>query len=528
MKSGYVLAALAFGASTVAAVNQLLFHYDFTGDEDIIAGGGTRYNPYPYNWTYDTVTAEEWDAMSTNDFKQYKAIIIGDPVSTDPEDLDALMESRKNWGPAIEGNVILIGTDTSNHFSRSRELMVNGIAFAATGKGTGLYFSLSKYYGDRNKTSVPILDIFGDFSVRGDLNAEQEGNCYDNVHIVAKNTVLDGITDKILSNWTCSVHEAFVTYPSTGSQSFVPLAIAQGVPGEGSRTFSDGTSGIPYILVRGASPIGCGTATAATALAAARGTMAPGVGAGMASGTTAAMAPGVGAGMASGTTATMAPGVGAGIASGTTAATAAGPTAAATGGGLTATQAAGTSFAAGFASLAGALFGRRKKKNKDGESDSAAMPVPPMPPSDMYSPPVPEQYYTQQQYHPAPQGQQPMFAPPIPLPMNGFDDKEIKSGETSYTGSLNVGVQEVMPTPSHEVHGNPIATLDEMPISEQPYIPPPIGYHEKVFEAGGVDDQPRVPAPAHISTFESADDQIMPVVEQPYIPPPPGQHRTGL
>ncbi|KAK6344334.1 hypothetical protein TWF696_007973 [Orbilia brochopaga] len=253
-----LLATVFVGTVGVAAVEELLFHYDFTGREDFVAEGGYSFDPFPYKWTYDTVTEVEWNAMTTDDFKKYKAIIIGDPISTDPEDLDIIMGNRKTWGAAISGNVILIGTDTSNHYSNAQELITNGIAFAATGKGTGLYFSLSKYYGDRNQTAVPILDIFGEFEVRGDLNSEQLDNCYDDVHIVAESPVLTNITDKVLSNWTCSVHEAFVTYPSTGEQSFVPLAIAENVPGSGSREFSDGTRGIPYILVRGASPIGCG------------------------------------------------------------------------------------------------------------------------------------------------------------------------------------------------------------------------------------------------------------------------------
>ncbi|KAF3931401.1 hypothetical protein ABW19_dt0201335 [Dactylella cylindrospora] len=259
--SGLGLVAAQFGSSDEYEYTgeELLFHYYFTGQEDYVAEGGPYYDPFPFNFTTRVVYEDQWNAMTTDDFKKYKAIIIGDPIETDPDYLDYIMGNRQTWGAAVSGNVIIIGTDTSNHYSNARELMSNGIAFAASGSGgTGLYFSLSKYYGDMNKTTVEILDIFGTFEVRGDLNAEELENCYDEVHIVARNEVLDGITDTVLSNWSCSVHEAFVTYPSTGDESFVPLAIAQGVPGEGARDFSDGSNGIPYILVRGASPIGCG------------------------------------------------------------------------------------------------------------------------------------------------------------------------------------------------------------------------------------------------------------------------------
>ncbi|KAK6538133.1 hypothetical protein TWF694_011015 [Orbilia ellipsospora] len=251
-----------------SAAADLLFHEDFKGYEyDLTSGTGYAYYSYGTlggaNWTWDVVTASEWNKMSTNDFKQYKAIIIGDPIEADPSYLDPIMGNRKTWGNAIEGNVILIGTDTSYHWAVDGDghLVVNGIAFAATSnKGTGLYFSLSQYYSSSPTTTVPILDIFGTFQIRGGLDAGTYGirDCYDDVHIVVQgNPVLQGITDYDLSDWGCSVHEAFVSYPSTGTQSFIPLAIAQDFP-ENAVSYSDGTSGIPYILVRGASPIGCG------------------------------------------------------------------------------------------------------------------------------------------------------------------------------------------------------------------------------------------------------------------------------
>ncbi|KAF3926467.1 hypothetical protein AA313_de0207467 [Arthrobotrys entomopaga] len=251
-----------------SAAADLLFHEDFTGYEyDLTSGYAYPYYSYGTlggsNWTWDLVTADEWNSMTTNDFKKYKAIILGDPIVNDPSYLDTIMKSRKTWGNAIEGNVILIGTDTSYHLNLEGDghLVVNGIAFAATSKkGTGLYFSLSQYYSLSPVTTVPILDIFGTFQVRGGLDAGStgSGSCYDDVHIVVHgNPVLQGITDSDLSDWSCSVHEAFVSYPSTGSQSFVPLAIAQDFP-QNAVSYSDGTSGIPYILVRGASPIGCG------------------------------------------------------------------------------------------------------------------------------------------------------------------------------------------------------------------------------------------------------------------------------
>src|SRR5206468_3056583 len=58
-------------------------------------------------------------------------------------------------------------------------------------------------------------------------------------------------TDATLSNWSCSVHEAFDGYPT----SFLALAIARdpagGPPFPGSMSFPDGSHGVPYIVARG-------------------------------------------------------------------------------------------------------------------------------------------------------------------------------------------------------------------------------------------------------------------------------------
>ena len=89
-------------------------------------------------------------------------------------------------------------------------------------------------------TSVPLLSAIGStpFTVRGI-------GCFNDAHIVAVHPALAGIVDLDLSNWDCSVHEAFDSWPPE----FQVLAMARGI-GE-SFTASDGTVGTPYILARG-------------------------------------------------------------------------------------------------------------------------------------------------------------------------------------------------------------------------------------------------------------------------------------
>jgi cysteine-rich repeat protein len=137
-------------------------------------------------------------------------------------------------------------------------LIDNSIKFAASAKSlagtqqTGLYYALSCYYNNVESAKVESLSYFGDFTVRGNLD------CYNKAHIVASSPALGTLNDAALSSWSCSVHEAFSSYPSVGINGFQALAIAQDVIGVGSQTFGDKTIGLPYIISRGATPAGCG------------------------------------------------------------------------------------------------------------------------------------------------------------------------------------------------------------------------------------------------------------------------------
>lgn len=198
---------------------------------------------------------EEWNAMTTADFERYKAIIIADPNCGAIDDIAFLDTTKAAWSPAVMGNIILIGTDPGFH-SSSREgaltLIDDAVTFSASGNGTGLYFSLSCYYDADEATTVDSLSYFGDINVRGQLA------CYNDAHLVANSSALGKLDDAALSNWSCSVHEVFTDYPTTGLYGFEPLAIAEGATGSGLKSFADGSSGVPYIIVKGATPAGCG------------------------------------------------------------------------------------------------------------------------------------------------------------------------------------------------------------------------------------------------------------------------------
>jgi cysteine-rich repeat protein len=205
-------------------------------------------NAMALGFDVDIATAAEWGAMTAQEFASYDALILGDTCGS-VEQVAAAEANRAVWSSVTTGNIVMIGTDPSVHLEAGGDAVNNrGINFAASGDGTGLFASLSCYYhGTAPNTPVPLFASYGMFTVTG-------VGCFDDAHIVAEHPALDGLTDDDLSNWSCSVHEAFDSFPPT----FIPLAIAEGAVGAGSMDFPDESFGIPYILARGASPLFCG------------------------------------------------------------------------------------------------------------------------------------------------------------------------------------------------------------------------------------------------------------------------------
>jgi cysteine-rich repeat protein len=200
----------------------------------------------------------QWLARTTADFASFQAIILGDPTCGAAGSAAAAEANRTVWSPAITGNVVVIGTDPTYHSTFGAggaqggdQVAESGISFAASDDQTGAYITLSCYYdGAPPLTPVPLLDQFGDFRV-------QSAACWNDAHIVASHEALAGLTDASLSNWACSSHEVFNSFPGD----FLALVIAENYncPGTGT-TFGDGTCGTPYVLARGEElvPAACG------------------------------------------------------------------------------------------------------------------------------------------------------------------------------------------------------------------------------------------------------------------------------
>lgn len=185
-----------------------------------------------------------WSSMSASDFDAYDAIVLGDPTCFGPgtsPSIDTAAANAATWSSVVDGNVVVIGTDETFHQGQGGDLLMEkAAAFSVSDAGkTGAYVSLSCYYHDTVPgTPVPVLSGFGSFTATG-------VGCFNDAHIVATHPALDGLTDATLSNWFCSVHEAFDSWPI----SFEVLAIAEGAGN--AFTAPDGSVGIPYILARG-------------------------------------------------------------------------------------------------------------------------------------------------------------------------------------------------------------------------------------------------------------------------------------
>lgn len=90
----------------------VLFLSTLTGAELTIAGS--------MSLTADVRSPGAWSQMSTSDFESYKAIIVGDPDSTNVDLLNPLVSSRQKWSPAIKGNIIILGSGSMLHLEHSR------------------------------------------------------------------------------------------------------------------------------------------------------------------------------------------------------------------------------------------------------------------------------------------------------------------------------------------------------------------------------------------------------------------------
>ncbi len=239
MAWGLVLSSSTAGAGAGKA---LILSTTVTGGADSLESDAAE----ALGLTVDLVDGAGWAALSASDFAAYQVIILGDPTcSTNASILDPVAANAGVWGPEVDGNIIIIGSDPVFHQSLdgAKALVEQGIAFAADVAGsTGLYATTSCYYHSSGG-AVPAFDgIDG-----GGFNAVAGAALpsLDDVRIVATHPAMGTLTNADLSGWSNSVHNAFDAYPDT----FEVLAV--GFDDGAAYTAPDGTPGHQYILARG-------------------------------------------------------------------------------------------------------------------------------------------------------------------------------------------------------------------------------------------------------------------------------------
>ena len=192
-----------------------------------------------------------WDSLTEANFASYSAIVIGDPsngscATTVPSDA---LSTAATWGPAVTGNVAVVGTAPEYAGASGTTLIDDGIAYAVSGSSTGLYLSLNcEYSSASSNTAVPLLAHVeaGGFTVQG-----QSASCPDagtvNTAVSVGITQFADLQSSSLGPWaspTCSVQETFDAWPSALSG----LGFDAGATPADFTAF-DGVTGQPYVLV---------------------------------------------------------------------------------------------------------------------------------------------------------------------------------------------------------------------------------------------------------------------------------------
>ena len=109
-------------------------------------------------YTVEVVDNAGWAAKTQAEFGTYRALILGDATCTNVGVITAAVANKDVWGPVVNGNVIIIGTDPVFHNGQGgQQLTEGGVKFAADKEGkTGMYITLSCYYhGTAPMTPVP-------------------------------------------------------------------------------------------------------------------------------------------------------------------------------------------------------------------------------------------------------------------------------------------------------------------------------------------------------------------------------------
>ncbi|MGH2607462.1 MAG: thrombospondin type 3 repeat-containing protein [Tepidiformaceae bacterium] len=193
-----------------------------------------------------------WSAKTTSDFEAFDVIVFGDQPECfeDASRWNTAIANRQVWGAAVSGNIFVDGTDPDFHNKTLFAHQATTFAAADPSDGPGLYVSLSCVYHYGTNPGPELFELLEPFGVFIARSVGDETLCPNDAHKIADHPALDGLNDAYLSNWDCSAHAVFDSWPGD----FSPLAIIEDALPLPPYTAPDGSTGSVYILARGAAP----------------------------------------------------------------------------------------------------------------------------------------------------------------------------------------------------------------------------------------------------------------------------------
>ena len=231
---------VAAGLAGLAAAEDFVFHEGFLGPEyqqvQLAAMG----------FSAVVKTDEEWRALTADDFKAFKAIAVGEQQCRDPEDLAWFRETKEAWGAAVLGNVAVMGTQ--HIFTQSdgwTALMDAALRFVANGTATGLYYTTSCSPDDEDTHTLDDLDVFGPIKYIANPRSNNPA------HLVVQGAPWTDLSDDVLGNFDSNAGTLFTAFPPEFEGTVITTKVA-------GRPFGDRSNGLPFVLTRGAVPVGCG------------------------------------------------------------------------------------------------------------------------------------------------------------------------------------------------------------------------------------------------------------------------------
>ncbi|KAH8895955.1 hypothetical protein GQ53DRAFT_36234 [Thozetella sp. PMI_491] len=259
------LVAYLGGLAAFAAAEQVLIPPNLGGTEQFsILGTGVLGNSESQlGLSVATPDADAWRAMTVEDFMSFGVILVGDACKDD-ETRKLLSDTKDIWSAAVTGNIAVAGLESlvslSDDFSYE-VLQKNLINFALNGVGTGLYYAVPCHDTD-DPILLEDLSHFGNITVQRNPTNIGRGSLTNIPHLVANDPAFITIIDDTSIgpiDFGQDVSNIFLDFPEHGPTGFEAAVIStKSGSTVGSRTFLDGTSGAPFVITRGAVPLGCG------------------------------------------------------------------------------------------------------------------------------------------------------------------------------------------------------------------------------------------------------------------------------